>query len=83
MAITNKDIEKMKEVFATKEDLRLSEERAKERHDEVMTTLDQLMKEKETAREDRVFAKAKDDEQDHEISDLKSRIKKVEEKVLV
>jgi hypothetical protein len=80
MAITNKDVDKiverMKEVFETKED-------AHKKHDEVMQSLDALMKEKETAREDRVFAKAKDDEQDREISDLKNRVKKVEEKVLV
>jgi len=97
MAITNKDIEKMKEVFATREDLEKlkyvfatkedlkqfeTKKEATKRHNEIMQSLDTLMKEKETAREDRVFAKAKDDEQDREISSLKSRVKKVEEKVL-
>lgn len=67
MAITNKDIEKMKEVFETKEE-------AAGRHNEVITILDKLMKKKETAREDRVFAKAKDDE-------LEKRLEKVEAKV--
>jgi hypothetical protein len=85
MAITNKDIDKLKEVFATKEDLTrfATKEEAKKQHDEVMKTLDQLMKEKETAREDRILAKAKDRDQDRDIEDLKGRVRKIEDKVLV
>ncbi|PIS29058.1 hypothetical protein COT42_06405, partial [Candidatus Saganbacteria bacterium CG08_land_8_20_14_0_20_45_16] len=64
MAITNKDIQKLKEVFATKEDLEKlktvfatkedlkqfeTREEAAKRHGEVMQSLDTLMKEKETA----------------------------------
>ncbi|MFH1683882.1 MAG: hypothetical protein ABIA67_03265 [Candidatus Margulisiibacteriota bacterium] len=74
MAITNKDVDKLKEVFSTKEE-------AARRHDEIMITLDQLMKEKETAREDRVFAKAKDNKQDQRLDTLEDRVKKVEAKV--
>jgi len=82
MAITNKDVEKLKEVFATKEDLqRLKEETEKtasERHGEIMKNLDKLMKEKETAREDRTLAIGKDRERDRRLDDHDARIKKLE-----
>jgi hypothetical protein len=96
MAITNKDIEKMKEVFATKEDLaKLKDvfatkedlERfetkadAAVRHNEVMKSLDALMKEKETAREDRTLAIGKDRDQDRRLEDHEKRITKLEVRV--
>jgi len=96
MAITNKDIQKLKEVFATKEDLEKlktvfatkedlkqfeTREEAAKRHGEVMQSLDTLMKEKETAREDRQLATGKDREQDSEIGELKQRVTKVEQRV--
>ncbi len=125
MAITNKDIDKLKEAFATKEDLKRfatkedlkrfatkddlkrfatkddlkrfatkddlkrfatkedmdrfeTKEEAVRRHSEVMTTLDKLMKEKETAQEDRIFAKAKDNEQDQRLDGSEARLGKLE-----
>jgi len=57
------------------------ESKSAKRHDEIIITLDKLMKEKEIAREDRLFAKAKDDEQDQRLVSLEGRMKKVEVKV--
>jgi hypothetical protein len=80
MAITNKDIEKMKEVFATKQDL----EKFATKHDlsevkaEVMSGFDKVMGELEKAREDRFFAKAKDDSQDKRLEVVEARLAVVE-----
>jgi hypothetical protein len=60
--------------FVAKEDL------ASLRAD-VVTRLDKVIGEQEKAREDRVFAKAKDDEQDQKIGNLEGRVQKVEAKV--
>lgn len=89
LAITNKDIEKMKEVFVTKEDLKKELQKFATKDDlrnfatkdEVLTRLDKIMGELEKAREDRIFAKAKDDEQDKKIDSLDLRVKKIEVKV--
>jgi len=67
MAITNKDIDKMKEVFVTKDEFQGF-------RDEMLKGQDKIMGELEKIREDRVFAKAKDDE-------LERRLEKVEAKV--
>ena len=48
--------------------------------DEVLTGLDKVMGELEKAREDRVFAKAKDDEQDRRLGGLEERVEKIEAK---
>lgn len=76
MTITNKDIEKMKEVFATKEDLEkfATKEELSKFKDEVVDGLDKVMDELGKIREDQVFAKAKDVE-------LERRLEKVEAKV--
>ena len=42
--------------------------------DEIITSLDKIIKELETAREDRIFAIAKDREQDQKIEDLDKRV---------
>ena len=92
MAITNKDIDKLKEVFATKEDLNrfatkedlkgfATNENLKSFRNEIITRLDKIVGELEKAREDRVFAKAKDDEQDRRLDGVELRMKKVEAKV--
>jgi len=47
---------------------------------EILTGLDKIMKELEKAREDRVFAKAKDDEQDRRLGGLEERVEKIEAK---
>lgn len=67
MAITNKDIDKLKGAFATKED-----------HREVMTTLDKVMDELLKAREDRTFAVGKDREQDRRLEGLEHRGGRIE-----
>jgi len=83
MAITNKDIEKLTghfatkadlERFATKEDLKKLEDRVVKFEDKVVTRLDRVMGELERAREDRTFAKAKDDEQDTKIVELDKKL---------
>jgi hypothetical protein len=73
MAITNKDVDKMvermKEVFVTKEDSEkfATKEEAKKQHDEVMTGQDAIMKELEIARNDRKLAVGKDRDQDRRL----------------
>jgi len=74
MAITDKDIDKLKEVFATKEEL-------KDQNNKVVTRLDKIMGELEKAREDRIFAKAEDDRQNLRLDGLEGRMKKVEVKI--
>jgi hypothetical protein len=74
MAITNKDVDKLKEVFATKDEL-------KQYKTEVMNGLDKVMDELVKARGDRTFAVGKDREQDRRIDSLESRMEKVEAKV--
>ena len=75
MAITNKDVEKLKEVFAAKEDLRrfatkddldkfATKDDLNEKFSEVLAGQDRIIKELETAREDRTLAAGKDREQD-------------------
>lgn len=96
MAITNKDVDKLKEVFATKEDLNrfatkddleklkevfATKEDFKQYKTEVMNGLDKVMDELVKAREDRTFAVGKDREQDRRIDSLESRMEKVEAKV--
>ena len=93
MAITDKDVTKLKEVFATKEDLKrfatkeylkrfatkddlqqfATKDELREFRGEVVTRLDRVMSELEKSREDRVFAKAKDDEQDKRLDKLEAR----------
>ncbi|OGC11795.1 hypothetical protein A3K48_04815 [candidate division WOR-1 bacterium RIFOXYA12_FULL_52_29] len=63
MTITNKDVEKLKEVFATKDD-----------HREIMTTLDKVMDELVKAREDRMLAIGKDREQDRRLDRLEAKV---------
>ena len=46
--------------------------------DEILSGQDKIMKKLETAREDRVFAKAADDKQNKRLDDLESRMQKVE-----
>ncbi|KAF0134077.1 MAG: hypothetical protein FD145_931 [Candidatus Saganbacteria bacterium] len=85
--ITEKDIIKMKNVFATKEELNNGlaglEKKFDIRFDKVSIMLDKIMGELEKAREDRIFAKAKDDEQDQKICVIESRVRKIEEKISV
>ncbi|MBN3033879.1 MAG: hypothetical protein JW873_07280 [Candidatus Saganbacteria bacterium] len=87
MAITNKDVDKLKEVFATKgdlerfatkDDLGQVREEIKDKFDRVLTGQDKIMKELEKAREDRVFAVGKDREQDGRLDELDGRVKKLE-----
>lgn len=82
MAITNKDVEKLKEVFATKDDLNRFATKGdlNRRFDEVLTGQDKILKELEKAREDRVFATGKDREQDRRLEDLEGRAQKIEAK---
>jgi hypothetical protein len=95
MAITDKDVTKLKEVFATKEDLKQFEAQFATKDElrqfrgeviavvgalenKTMTRFDRVMGELEKAREDRVFAKAKDDEQDGRLDLTEKRLEKFE-----
>lgn len=96
MAITDKDVEKLKKTFATKDDLKnfvtkddLKQELSgfvtkvdlmgvrkdmKSLEDKMMTRFDKVIGELEKAREDRIFAKAKDDEQDKRLDRLEVKV---------
>jgi len=76
MAITNKDIEKLTGHFATKIDLErfATKEDLKQLEDKMIIRLDKILSEQEKAKEDRIFAKAKDDEQDRKIADLDRKL---------
>ena len=87
MAITKKDVELLKEVFATKADLErfatkkeLKELEAKvdTGFDRLLTGQDKIIRELEKSREDRIFAFAKDKEQDSRLDNLDGRVKKLE-----
>jgi hypothetical protein len=81
MAITNKDIEKLKEVFATKEDLSNLDNKLTAVLSGVLSGQDRIIKELETAREDRTLAIGKDREQDRRLGTLEQRVEKVEVKI--
>ena len=81
MAITNKDIEKLKEVFATKEELNGKFGELNGKFKEMLDGQDRMIKELERAREDRTLAIGKDREQDRRIGSLEQRVEKVEVKV--
>lgn len=74
MAVTNKDIDKMKEVFANKEQIDRKFEEMNKKFDKVLIGQDKIMGELEKAREDRIFAKAKDDEQDSRLLHLEAKV---------
>ncbi|MFA4905877.1 MAG: hypothetical protein WC645_05180 [Candidatus Margulisiibacteriota bacterium] len=94
MAITDKDIEKLKGTFATKDDLDrfatkedlkrfatkedlkrfATKDDLAEFKGAVITRLDRVMGELEKGREDRVLAKAKDDEQDGRLDRLEAKV---------
>lgn len=83
MAITNKDVDKLKEVFATKDDLRrfATKDDLGELKRDVLGGLDKVMDELVKAREDRALAIGKDREQDRRLDAIELRVGKVEEKV--
>ena len=105
MAITKKDIELLKEVFATKADIKVFatkadlkvfatksdlegfatktelkalESKVDAGFDRILTGQDKIIRELEKAREDRIFAFAKDKEQDSRLDNLDGRVKKLE-----
>lgn len=90
MAITNKDIEKLKEVFATKQDLERFATKQElndkfgslnDKFSEVLAGQDKIIKELETAREDRTLAVGKDRDQDRRLDVVEGRVAKIEQKV--
>lgn len=84
MAITDKDVKKLSEVLATKDDLErfATKDDLADLKNDVVTRLDKVMGELEKAREDRVFARGKDKEQDRRLEDLEGRAQKIEAKVV-
>jgi hypothetical protein len=89
MAITNKDIDKLKEVFATKTDLDrfatkedlksfATKDELKGLKNDIMGSLDKVMDELVKAREDRTLAIGKDREQDRRLDGLEGRVGKLE-----
>ena len=75
MAITDKDVDKLKQVFATKDELADVKGELKVFRNEMNTKLDKVMGELEKAREDRIFAKAKDDELEKRLETVEAKIR--------
>jgi hypothetical protein len=89
MAITDKDIIKLSKVFATKDDLKnfatkddlkrfATRDDLSSLRKEILDGQDKIIKELETAREDRTLALGKDREQDRRLDSLEGRRQKVE-----
>src|SRR3989339_926726 len=82
---TKKDLEALKEVFVTKIEFKELESKVDKLErkvdagfDRLLTGQDKLMCELEKAREDRIFAFAKDREQDSRLDNMDVRVKKLE-----
>src|SRR3989339_1353037 len=73
---TKEDLREELKRFATKEDLKkyATKDDLKAFEGKTLTMLDQIMGELEKAREDRIFAKAKDDEQDNRLDTCERKI---------
>lgn len=80
MAITNKDIDRLKDAFASKEELNAKFDGLSVKFDRLLSGQDKIMGELEKAREDRVFAQGKDREQDRRLDGLEQRVGKIEAK---
>ena len=89
MAITDKDIKKLSGVFATKDDLKnfatkddlknfATKDDLSSLRKEILDGQDKIIKELETAREDRTLALGKDREQDRRLDNLEERMQAVE-----
>jgi hypothetical protein len=74
MAITDKDVEKFKFVFATKEELNSFRGEMKGFRGEALTRLDRIIGEQEKTKEDKVLAKEKDDKQDQRLDRLEAKV---------
>ena len=76
MTITNKDVEKLKEVFATKEDLKAfaTKEDLDNKFKEVLSGQDRIIKELEDARQDRTLAIGKDRDQDRRLDKIEAKV---------
>jgi hypothetical protein len=83
MAITDKDIKKLSEVFATKGDLKgfATKDDLSSLRKDILDGQDKIMKELETARQDRNLALGKDREQDRRLDNLEGRMQTVEARV--
>ena len=79
--VTKEDLREELKRFATKEDLKkyATKDDLKAFEGKTLTMLDQIMGELEKAREDRIFAKAKDDEQDNRLDTCERKIIVLEE----
>jgi len=66
------------EGFATKKELKALESKVDAGFDRILTGQDKIIQELEKAREDRIFAFAKDKEQDSRLDNLDGRVKRLE-----
>lgn len=71
MAITDRDIEKLKGTFATKDDLKAS-------HNKVIETLDAVMGELRAIRDELVILSGRQSEHADQLDDHESRLTKIE-----
>ena len=72
--ITDKDIIKLKNVFATKDEFNRLQGDVNVLTDMVRTGFDKVMGELEKVREDRLLAKAEDDRQNQRLNKLEARV---------
>ena len=78
MVLVKKDYESLKEIFMTKEEFNFALGEVNLNFDKLLVGQDKIISELEKAREDRIFAIAKDREQDAKLNNLDSRVSKLE-----
>lgn len=74
MTITNNDVDKLKVVFATKDEFNRLQGDVSVLTDMVRTGFDKVMGELEKVREDRLLAKAEDDRQNMRLDKLEAKV---------
>lgn len=79
MALTNKDIEKLSGIFATKEDL---ENLRGELKNDFLTSQDKIISKLDEMRQEQRMSLLQERRRDEKIENHETRIKKIEDKVL-
>lgn len=83
MALTNKDIEKLSGIFATKDDLEnLRSELRSELKNDFLTSQDIIIKKLEDIQLEQKMAYTQERRRDEKLENHETRIKKIEDKVL-
>lgn len=83
MAITNKDVEKLKDVFATKDDLKVLKNDFINLKNEVLNSHDEIIKKLDDMRTEKLMLISRNREHADTIANHEERIGRLEKKVLV